>query len=302
MRSALARIGGIGALVAIVGCMAVEDPPDVDTLADSPRSSDRFVTLRRDFRRCAAPLCGGYFIHEVNLDTPEAYVSQLVFEGSGLDEETIQSIRQTPVEELVLQGYLGVSEPTFNTRPFIVRAAYRGLPGRTPASSDAFYSVHKRVPRIECFTTPCPNEIAVKLNTEARDNIDAVSVAAAALAFVDRAWLTSRVERRSALVAGALREASSSRRERQVLLASQVFLRLPERVAPCPTAPTPSCGDKAVALRRTQERCLVFDRCVDRGICPDVIPACAEGYTRVSWPAAPAACAAFACEPTFATE
>src|SRR5688500_20122717 len=36
--------------------------PEVDSLA----STSSFYTIRRDLRRCASPLCGGYFVNLVN--------------------------------------------------------------------------------------------------------------------------------------------------------------------------------------------------------------------------------------------
>ncbi|HEX5966259.1 MAG TPA: DUF6748 domain-containing protein, partial [Pyrinomonadaceae bacterium] len=36
--------------------------PEVDSLA----STSSFYTIRRDLRRCASPMCGGYFIRLVN--------------------------------------------------------------------------------------------------------------------------------------------------------------------------------------------------------------------------------------------
>jgi hypothetical protein len=305
MRSALSRVGGIGLFTAIVGCVGNVEPSldsDATTTAASESAllAERFVTLKADTRRCAAPLCGGYFVRDVNANTPEEYVSRLDFEESRLDRETIQRILEEPLSDLVLKGHLGPIEPTSQTRTFIVLAAYRSLPGMTPQSPGMFYYVQKRVPRIECFTTPCPRKFAVEVNTEERYDIDTVSFEALP-PFVDRSWLTVRLERGQALAMGRLSLAPPVPREQNLLVADQVFLRLPERAGPCPWQQTQSCGDRVATFRRTVDRCVVFDRCVDRGVCSDAAPVCADGYKLSSWPAAPSGCAAFACDPAFAT-
>jgi hypothetical protein len=304
MRSSIVWIGAMGVFTAIAGCTADVDPR-LETRATTElaldRDSDRFVTVRLDFRRCAAPYCGGYFVQEVNVDKPSAYVTELVFDGPGLDDATIQSIRKAKLSELILRGHLGPVDPTYRTRTFVAREAYRGLPGRSAQSTHAFYYIEKRVPPIACITTPCPNQIAVELNAAKREDIDRVSLEEATAPFVDESWLTERTAHGSALVSGSLTEATPTPGTERLLIASQVFLRLPERSGPCPDQRTPSCGEQAVAFLRTADRCLVFDRCVERAFCPDFVPVCAEGYTRVSWPAAPSGCTAFACDPSFAT-
>lgn len=305
MRSAFARVGGIGLFMVIVSCGASVDPSldgDVTTTAVSLSvlEQDRFVTLTLDTRRCASPLCGGYFVQEVNVDTPAEYASHLEFDGSGLDNDTIQQIREAPLADLVLRGHFGPIEPTFQTRPFIVVAAYLALPGMTPQPPAVLYHVEKRVPRISCFTTPCPNEIAVKLNTDDRNDIDTVSIATMP-PFVNKAWLTAKLERGQALASGSLNLAPPTPGEQNLLVADQVFLRLPERAGPCSMERTPSCGARVATFRRSSDRCIVFDRCVDPGVCTDAAPSCARGYKLVTWTAAPSACAAFTCDPAFAT-
>jgi hypothetical protein len=50
---------------------------------------------------------------------------------------------------------------------------------------------------------------------------------------------------------------------------------------------------------RDANLCLDFAACAAPRACPDLIPACAFGYTLAAWPAAPNGCPAFACDPSF---
>src|SRR5262245_7833136 len=134
MRSIVIQLGAMGVLAAIAGCMALGDAGESRSglveEVQTPDDADRFVTIAPDPRRCAPPVCGGYFVRAVNLDTPEEHVTKLLFDGSGLDEETIAKVREALLPELVLLGHFGEREETYRTRPFVVVDAYRGLPGK----------------------------------------------------------------------------------------------------------------------------------------------------------------------------
>ena len=287
--------------VGATACAASDgsDPGSVGEGVDE--LSTAFVTLRADMRRCADPLCGGYFVRDVNRRSVEHYVSRLDFDTS-VPAEVIEDVRSAPATELVLRGHVGPQETRFHTRPFVVSEAFRGMPGVTPREDAAFYQVHARKPPIDCFVAPCPNEIAHTLNTSVTAEFDRVSVDATALLWVDKGWLASRVEAHGAVVAGTLVQgAQFPGGFEEVLDASQVYVRLPERVGPCPVSPTQSCADGTVSVQeRDADRCIMQVGCVKPGICPLFEPLCASGYTLSSWASAPDACAAFACDPSFA--
>ena len=89
-----------------------------------------YVTFRQDMRRCIAPLCGGYWVHDLNrVALNEKYVSGLDFGQSGLDDAAQAMVVGGGDSEVVLRGRLGPQESQFKTRPFIVLEAWRGMPG-----------------------------------------------------------------------------------------------------------------------------------------------------------------------------
>jgi len=289
-------------------CAASDGPANPDTTGESADelsvTSPTFVTLRADLRRCIAPACGGYFVRDVNRQSAERYVSGLDFTESPLPPDAIDDVRSAPANELVLRGHLGLMERRFHTRAFVVLDAFRGMPGVTLREDDAFYQAHARKPPIACFVAPCPNEIASLLNTSREEAFDRVSVDRAALPWVDRAWLASRVERHEAVVAGALEQGERfAGGFEQVLKASQVFVHLPDRIGPCVARPTLRCAEGTIAVHeRTEDRCIVQVACVRPGVCPLYVPSCPSGYTLTSWTAPPSGCPAFACDPTFVVE
>jgi hypothetical protein len=304
----MARIGLITLLfgtIPLVGCVAGSQEEPVGSQGEELSTTSRtYVALRRDLRKCAAPACGGYLVHDVNrVFFSEKYVSDLDFSASGLDAATIDLVKNAPANEIVLYGKLGPKEPVHHTRMFVVSDAYRGMPGKSPIEGDTFYKTEHRVPAIECFVAPCDNEIAKKLNSTTKYAFTGLSVDDALPPWGDTTWLGGRALDHGAIVAGSFVDgALEPGGYESILAASQVFIHLPESVGPCPAFPQPDCGNEKATFTRNADRCVIFDECVKPGICPQFIPACPDGYTLSSFASAPAGCPHFACDPTFITQ
>jgi hypothetical protein len=251
-----------------------------------------------------SPLCGGYFVKDLNSKTSEVYVSSLLFNNSKLDTDNIDQALAAADGELVLHGKFGAKEPKFNTRPYLVAEAYRGLPGVTPIKSAVFYKAKDRSPKISCFSAPCPNLVATKLNTSSKSYFSRLDVKHAAKIMVDESWLINRVQAHDAIVAAKLVNGTLFQGGyEKVLDIRQVYIRLPEIKGPCPLMKVPPCDPMVQTFTRSVERCMFFDSCRDQSNCPMVKPAgCADGYTLVKWSANNAMCVEFVCDPSFIVE
>ncbi|MBI4956317.1 MAG: hypothetical protein HY908_30145 [Myxococcales bacterium] len=299
--------GALG-LAALGGCAAPVDGDDADastldgTSDELGTKNKSYVTARVDMRKCMAPLCGGYFVRDVNRKQAERYVSGLDFGPSGLDPATQDLVRGAG--ELVLRGKLGPADPQFGTRTFLVYEAYRGMPGVTPIEGDVHYVAAPRDPHIECFAAPCNNEVATKLNFAATTYFTGYSVELASLPLVDQDWLVNQVQNHGAATAALIVDGQHfAGGYEQILDASQVYLRLPLAEGPCPKMPEPACeGGTVPTYTRSADRCVVFDACVAPGSCAQVFPSCSDGYTLATWKAGPLACPVFACDPSFTVE
>lgn len=268
--------------------------------AELSSTSRTYVTLRRDIRKCIAPMCGGYFVADVNRVTfSEKYVNALDFSKSDLSADDIAVVLGAPEGELVLRGKLGPAEARFNTRPFQVYEAYRGMPGVT-ATDKTFFTVEDT--GIRCVRAPCPTFKAKKLNSTATRMVDGVWVTSASLALVDETWLAQTVLETQAIVSAQIVEIPSAFGDDAVMVdASQVFLRVPQNQS-CPQARPAQCaaGTERTWSRR-EDRCLVPSACVAKSPdCPRAssIP-CASGYTRLKWAAEPDACTEVVCDPSW---
>jgi hypothetical protein len=127
---------------------------------------------------------------------------------------------------------------------------------------------------------------AYKLNTSWSGLCDAVRIDSIGVPLLDRTWLADRALH-GAIVAGHM--------ESGTMNASQVFVRLPDPMGPCPDFVT-HCGEGQMpTYTRTARRCLMPSKCVAPAICPLGVPNCAPGYKRVSWTNA----TAYVCDPSF---
>jgi hypothetical protein len=292
--------GSASLLALVTGCSSSAPLPEAigSSTEELSTSIDRLVIVRRDVRKCVSPLCGGYWTRELNHDEDELYVSSIDLSSAGLDDAAVADARS--VDALVLRGRLAPPEPRFRTRAFIASEVWRGLPGISAGQFEDFYTVAPRTPPIECLVAPCPNEIATLVDTCTRYAVDGVDVAPAARPFVDRTWLASRVTGHQAVVTASWVEGDHfPGGYARLLRTSQVYVRLPDRVGPCPAAPVTKCPEGTIAAyQRTADRCVIQVACVRPAFCPMYVPACADGYTLASW-TSESGCPQYACDPTF---
>lgn len=265
-------------------------------------STRSYVVLRHDQRRCVSPMCGGYWAHDVNrASVKEQYVSGLDFSQSNLAMPEDQAdVTGAADFEVVLWGKLGPLESRFNTRPFLVTSAWRGMPGvKFTEPADTFYRVEGAA--IQCIAAPCPTLRASKLHTTAKILHHDLDVSRASRPLVDQDWLTFRTIAKDALVAGRFVDGALIGASREkVLAASQVFVHLPDMTQSCPRPALARCPAGQVNLwTRNENRCLMPSGCGGGGVCAASVPACADGYSLVSWSGGPFGCSQFACDPAF---
>lgn len=267
-----------------------------DVLADDAElsaTSRTYVAVRRDFRKCIAPLCGGYWVRDLNrVHLNEVYVSGLDFTGSGLTDVE-QGQVQAGLGEVVLRGKLGPKESQWNTRPFIVSEAYRGLPGKV-FDGETFFKV--KPVNIQCVRAPCASLSATRLNYTAQTLFHGLDLAYVGEGRVDTTWLEKRVREGDALVAGYWYRNG----EERLLDVGNVFVRLPENTLSCPVFKLAACpSDQMRIYTRDADRCVLPGACITPGACTKQLPVCNEGYTLQSWPAGMFGCNAYVCDPSW---
>lgn len=131
--------------------------------------SFHFYSARQDFRKCAAPLCGGYFVKAVNVPLTrcadgklrvECYVAEIAFGESGLQGSNAP-LNSNPY---LVQGKITAKKYPNGSRLgyFSADKAYRAL-GSTSASG-IFAGVQNN--GIMCITSPCFSYDQLLLNSK----------------------------------------------------------------------------------------------------------------------------------------
>jgi len=203
------------------------------------------------------------------------------------------------IGEVVLRGKLGPKEPQFNTRPFIVSEAYRGLPGLSVAADDSYLKLEEV--DIQCVRAPCPSMSAKRVNHTPAKLFHVFDIAALdGGRRLELKWLNQRALQDGAITSGKLVRGAD---DAVTLEPSNIFLRLPENVGPCPAVRLGQCPSGEIrTYQRSPDRCVLPAECVVPGACAQFIPSCAEGYTLQSWSGGPYACPVYVCDPSWLFE
>lgn len=295
----------------LAGCTVETTSPERSFASEQTESAESdlspyslsYVTLRQDARKCMAPLCGGFWLKDVNRNWVERYVSGLDFSASGLTAELIDRVQGAPAGELVILGRLGPRDPEFGTRKLMVYRAFRGMPGVQPLAGDLFFAAEDRDPPIQCFTAPCPNEVAYLLNSNEAYAFDGYQAGLAARPHVDQQWLVDRVGRHGAIAAALFVKGDQYPGGYAYLLdASQVYLDVADMTGPCPAVKLAQCPEPGSewTYTRDEKLCLLPEACSTNDDCPSLQPPqCDEGYSVSAWRTDSLSCMRFACDPSF---
>jgi hypothetical protein len=278
--------GLLGSLL-LASCAPAADgaDPQIDEAAALSSTRDSYLLVRRDARDCAQPACGGYFVRELNRSSSVAYASEMrvAIAGTNVTDEVMGA----PDDELIVRGHVSEGSPT----TLVVSEAYRAMPGASIGSAAQFFTVTLG----DCMADDCLPPVVRLVNQDGASTVGDVNIGEATQAWVDSEWLKRRVMAHGAIVAGTITVDA-----RGSLDVSQVFVRLPDHVGPCPLTPPPVCDAATVPVfERDANRCLVPTGCSHRGVCQMYLPRCASGYTLHSWTSGTSACLSYACDPSF---
>jgi hypothetical protein len=177
--SSLVLVASFVPLFGAAGCSAeVAEEVDDEAVESSeeavtgaPSNHGFFIVTRRDFRRCMAPLCGGYFVKRVNEAKTrcadgtlqdECYVESIKLTGIGLSEREEAELR--PAVEgghaLVKARMYKKKWNSLTLGTLKASEGWRGATGSTPDGT--FYRAADN--GIRCVKAPCPSTSVTPLN------------------------------------------------------------------------------------------------------------------------------------------
>jgi uncharacterized protein DUF6748/Kazal-type serine protease inhibitor-like protein len=165
----LASLGSFACSAGDVDPTASEEAAVSTSAQDLRAAAPSYVTVRRDLRRCASPLCGGFFVDAVNQDTlrcvdgsraAECYVFDLDLSSLGLSSDQEATLRGSPDSFLLLGQIRAQRTVAGRLGQLAVTEAWQGHEGITP--SGRFFRA--RNDGIVCITSPCLSFSAELLN------------------------------------------------------------------------------------------------------------------------------------------
>eukprot|EP00245_Coleochaete_scutata_P002940 TRINITY_DN1419_c0_g1_i1.p1 TRINITY_DN1419_c0_g1~~TRINITY_DN1419_c0_g1_i1.p1 ORF type:complete len:296 (-),score=15.18 TRINITY_DN1419_c0_g1_i1:227-1114(-) len=271
------------------------------TYASTATAGDYYRLLRQDFRRCAAPLCGGYFVEKLNKRNSTFYVGAIDYAKANKGvEETVATFTSTIQREgsfpsLVADGLI-IFYADLIPYPRRVRrglgkvsylgviTAYLGLPGqKIPESGFTYYTV----------VTKQETTSVRKLNSDILVTVERSSVSPVKpVGFLDLAWQLNQILNNKAIVLGRV----VKRGPRAVFSSKAVFIKLPLVKPECPLykirCDTESGG--YVIFTRTPDLCLKPVCLTKPRVCPRIRLICPLGYRLYG------SCTPYYCDPIFA--
>lgn len=165
------------ASLSLFACSAsVDSTSDEDAVQDEGESAltnpnHGYFTVSRDLRKCAFPMCGGYFVARVNTSSTlcsdgnyssKCYVTAIDLSNLGLTDQDLD------LGHAVLRGTIVKSK--INGQTYGQFSALEAWANET--GSDATGSFYRAKDNgIRCIKAPCPSTSAIKLNTSSTKNI-----------------------------------------------------------------------------------------------------------------------------------
>jgi hypothetical protein len=239
--------------VLLAGCQVAADP-DADEAASESITvrADGYFTAEHDARRCASPMCGGYWVSPVNASyarcvdgtaAPRCYVASLDLSGLGIGATSIEGA-------VVYRGRVAAATGHAYGR-FVAAEAWRSATGASPSAS----VVRVSTVGTSCAFIPCETLNAQRLNSTARPlPVVGVDLSRVALDATARDGVLGDATRDDGVLIAGVRTTMPGNPATErvpVLRAAQAFVRVG------PPAPTGLCGPALQAeFARATERLL----------------------------------------------
>lgn len=225
---------------------------DSNSAGDSVPANSTYYTVRPIVRRCASPLCGGYFVKRVNQSSTrcsdgkhaaQCYVAEIDWNH----EPSVQPKRALLRGEIVSKQLPRVGKVGI----FRVRESWEAASDKTPTG--AFYRVRDR--GVRCIAHPCLTHSEAQLNSTSSSNIagvDLQKVEAESTHLTGASTAMTAAE--GVLVAGTHTRVSGPAGNANILSATQFYLRATKETAEKPCIRT-GCSNQICAEEEVVTTC-----------------------------------------------
>ncbi|KAM9957162.1 hypothetical protein ACTFIW_008902 [Dictyostelium discoideum] len=264
-------------------------------------SDVEYFSVRKDLRKCSSPSCGGYFFKRINSDEKEMHVTGLSLINANLKPNRMEDEKNVIVSgDITLtdkdQGFYSFFLKGIHYRMVLPPSGYNKLNSKNlkTTSSESYGFISNS--GIACSRAEgCPIYKFSKINTNETTNFATYTEPyTSSVPLLDKEWFSSRlIKTDTSFYVGSIVLGSISKGD---LTISSIFVNTEDPALPCPE--NPSCpGGKIQTFTRSVNRCPIFNKCVNRGVCHLGIPHCPVGYTSYSIQSAPNGCLKYFCDP-----
>lgn len=149
-----------------------------DAITGSPSNFGYFVVTRQDPRKCASPMCGGWFVKRVNQATtrcadgtrqPDCYQGTIELNNVGLSQREEEDLRASFLSGNAVLKALQYKKK-INGMTIGTLKASEGWVGATgSAATGSFYRAADN--GLRCVKAPCPSTTAFQLNGREDHNV-----------------------------------------------------------------------------------------------------------------------------------
>ncbi len=155
-----------------------------DGRSQSMESAPTFFRIRRDFRRCVSPVCGGFFVKSVNQrlthcaggeDRAECYVAEADWSQLGLSGRALSAfLQEVDSGRTVVRGSVQPKQYGGFGNLGLFAATEGWRPASAVPAAGTIFSVQDN--GIRCFTFPCFSLHEAMLNSEKHKDISEVDL------------------------------------------------------------------------------------------------------------------------------
>jgi hypothetical protein len=197
-----------------------------------PEASGYYIVTRPDPRMCISPICGGYFVKQVNKPRTrcadgswqkDCHVAEL--DGTALGwsaDELADFNEQFRQRQALVRGNLRlVPQGPFEVDTLVVNEAWRGQTLNEPIG--AFYGLKDS--GIVCITFPCPFILESKLNTRIQRLIAGVDLAASGATDTEVEAGNRELHESGIIAAGRHKRVNGPAGQAQEFVASEFYSR-----------------------------------------------------------------------------
>ncbi|KAN0018700.1 hypothetical protein ACTFIU_008630 [Dictyostelium citrinum] len=264
----------------------------ISTIALIASAGESFYAIRTDLRKCAYPMCGGYFVREIGSNKAEVYVKSLNQTVKGDAAVSESQYKYAPSYTVVVKGDIKKDEIIVSRIFRLLEKPYK--PFNFDTEMNNFFIVD---PKENNNNNNNSNIEIKKLNSNKSEKVNSIENSYfQEVPLVPRDWLSYKVNSGESVFTVSGRMDSSNK----TISLDYMFISLPDSKQ-CPKQLTVirCANDTIPTYTLSATRCISFSGCVRGGICPLVVPGCSDGYTRNSYPSKPKGCTRYYCIPSF---